>query len=221
MGGNSSSNASDTASAKSQAIGNAHPSSASKKSINKFIEKNQNNLTNIQVYPRILDSYSTIVSFNLFDVKSNPNNTNSKSRTSNNSNSINANNRNSKFDLNTNSLSNLSQLTIGSNNKPITNSININTNKLNNINSNINNSHHNHNSHSWHDESNSGWTSTSVMSDRSSVYSIDDGDFDREASRKVNNQLREIESILYEQNSTHSSILVECKEWLEKFPHIR
>lgn len=59
------------------------------------------------------------------------------------------------------------------------------------------------------------------MSDRSSVYSIDDGDFDREASRKVNNQLREIESILYEQNSTHSSNLVECKEWLEKFPHIR
>ena len=83
--------------------------------------------------------------------------------------------------------------------------------------SHINNSHLN-----WNEESNSGWTGTGVMSDRSSVYSIDDGDFDREASRKVNNQLREIESILYEQNSTHSSNQVtECNEWLEKFPHIR
>ena len=73
----------------------------------------------------------------------------------------------------------------------------------------------------WNEESNSGWTGTGVMSDRSSVYSIDDGDFDREASRKVNNQLRQIESILYEQNSTHSSNQLECMEWLEKFPHIR
>lgn len=73
----------------------------------------------------------------------------------------------------------------------------------------------------WNDESNSGWTGTGVMSDRSSVYSIDDGDFDREASRKVNNQLREIESILYERNSTHSSNQNEFNEWLEKFPHIR
>jgi len=74
----------------------------------------------------------------------------------------------------------------------------------------------------WNEESNSGWTGTGVMSDRSSVYSIDDGDFDREASRRVNNQLREIESILYEQNSGRSSTsMSECKEWLEKFPHIR
>ena len=73
----------------------------------------------------------------------------------------------------------------------------------------------------WHDESNAGWTSTGVMSDRSSVYSIDDGDFDKEASRKVNNQLREIESILYEQNASSSSNQNECKEWLEKFPHLR
>jgi hypothetical protein len=29
--------------------------------------------------------------------------------------------------------------------------------------------------HIWQDESNSGWTSTGVMSERSSVYSIDDG----------------------------------------------
>lgn len=74
----------------------------------------------------------------------------------------------------------------------------------------------------WNEESNSGWTGTGVMSDRSSVYSIDDGDFDREASRKVNNQLREIESILYEQNLPHkSNSITECNEWLEKFPHIR
>ena len=46
-------------------------------------------------------------------------------------------------------------------------------------------------------------------------------DFDREASKKVNNQLKEIESILYEKNSSHRPILVECKEWLEKFPHLR
>lgn len=74
---------------------------------------------------------------------------------------------------------------------------------------------------SWNEESNEGWTSTGVLSDRSSVYSIDDADFDREASKKVNNQLKEIESILYEKNSSHRPILVECKEWLEKFPHLR
>lgn len=76
-------------------------------------------------------------------------------------------------------------------------------------------------SKSWNEESNEGWTSTGVTSDRSSVYSIDDGDFDKEASRKVNNQLREIEAILYEQNSSKRPILNECKEWLEKFPHLR
>lgn len=71
------------------------------------------------------------------------------------------------------------------------------------------------------------WTSstTGVMSDRSSVYSIDDGgDFDREASHKVNKQLKEIEAILYEQiHSTvhHNNNLNECKEWLHKFPHLR
>lgn len=86
---------------------------------------------------------------------------------------------------------------------------------------NSNNNNVNSNNHHWHDESNSGWTSTGVMSDRSSVYSIDDGDFDREASRKVTNQLKEIESILYERNSSLTSNYTECKEWLEKFPHIR
>lgn len=79
----------------------------------------------------------------------------------------------------------------------------------------------NQNNSNWNDESHSGWTSTGVMSDRSSVYSIDDGDFDREASRKVGNQLKAIESVLYEQKSTDSLYLNECKEWLEKFPHLR
>jgi hypothetical protein len=32
----------------------------------------------------------------------------------------------------------------------------------------------NHHNNSWNEESNEGWTSTGVMSDRSSVYSIDD-----------------------------------------------
>ena len=41
---------------------------------------------------------------------------------------------------------------------------------------NLNGTNHSTNhTHHWHDESNSGWTSTGVMSDRSSVYSIDDG----------------------------------------------
>lgn len=77
------------------------------------------------------------------------------------------------------------------------------------------------NNPNWNDESHSGWTSTGVMSDRSSVYSIDDGDFDREASRKVGNQLKAIESVLYEQKSTDKPYSNECKEWLEKFPHLR
>jgi hypothetical protein len=80
------------------------------------------------------------------------------------------------------------------------------------------------------------------MSDSSTVYSIDDGvrglmcistlciifsqpcsvkkDFDREASKRVNNQLKEIESILYENNS-YRPVQIEYKEWLEKFPHLR
>ncbi len=128
--------------------------------------------------------------------------------------------------------------------------ITINNNNNNNVNIANNNQIINRNNNPfWNDESNSGWTGTGVMSDRSSVYSIDDGDFDREASRKVNNQLREIESILYEQsplnqlinskstnstsqfsnsnynnynnNNNNSSNQNECNEWLEKFPHIR
>jgi hypothetical protein len=75
------------------------------------------------------------------------------------------------------------------------------------------------------------WTAstTGVMSDRSSVYSIDDGgDFDREASHKVNKQLKEIEAILYEQVSQlnhhhyhNNNNLNEYKEWSHKFPHLR
>jgi hypothetical protein len=45
-------------------------------------------------------------------------------------------------------------------------------------------------------------------------------DFDREASKKVNNQLKEIEAILYENNS-YRPVQIEYKEWLEKFPHLR
>ena len=123
--------------------------------------------------------------------------------------------------LNTNSNLNINYNNNSNNN---INTINYNNNNNNNITSNSNSNQHASNSIRnpfWNDESNSGWTGTGVMSDRSSVYSIDDGDFDREASRKVNNQLREIESILYEQNSTHSSNQNECNEWLEKFPHIR
>jgi hypothetical protein len=45
-------------------------------------------------------------------------------------------------------------------------------------------------------------------------------DFDREASKKVNNQLKEIESILYENNS-YRPVQNEYREWLEKFPHLR
>lgn len=47
---------------------------------------------------------------------------------------------------------------------------------LKSMNNNVAGPNHNSNSHQlWHDESNSGWTGTGVMSDRSSVYSIDDG----------------------------------------------
>jgi hypothetical protein len=44
-----------------------------------------------------------------------------------------------------------------------------------NNNKNIQSTHNNNSQHMWHDESNSGWTGTGVMSDRSSDYSIDDG----------------------------------------------
>jgi hypothetical protein len=44
-----------------------------------------------------------------------------------------------------------------------------------NSNSNQNNQNNNNNNSMWNDESNSVWTGTGVMSDRSSVYSIDDG----------------------------------------------
>jgi len=176
----------------------------------------------------------------------NPNLTKSRNsfNRSNNNNSNAINNNNNKIEYhtaNSNILNNYSEIVqINSLTNPIrldanNESTNINSNFLNTTNSNTNNINNNNNNISnsnqhasnsvrnpfWNDESNSGWTGTGVMSDRSSVYSIDDGDFDREASRKVNNQLREIESILYEQNSTPSSNQNECNEWLEKFPHIR
>lgn len=155
----------------------------------------------------------------------------SRSRKNSNNTSTTGNNqiRHSKADYNTestlnftssassNSNSNTNQASDTNSNQtystlPNYNSAYINRSQLTNTNSTIN----------WNEESNSGWTGTGVMSDRSSVYSIDDGDFDREASQRVNNQLREIESILYEQNSAHSkNSITECNEWLEKFPHIR
>lgn len=188
----------------------AKSSGSAKKASIKLIEKTPANLANIQVYPiklnsnsEKLDSFSTIVSVNFIDVKS------STARNRANSNT----NRNSR--LIDNSFANDLQLTASTN---ILNFNNPNILQANTSQHNI----HNQTSHPWNDECNSGWTSTGVMSDRSSVYSIDDGDFDREASRKVGNQLRAIESVLYEQTSTDSSSYInECKEWLEKFPHLR
>lgn len=153
----------------------------------------------------------------------------SRSRKNSNNTSTNSNNqiRNSKADYNTESTLNFtsSASSNGNNNNNQASDTSSNqTYSTPNYNSGyINRSHTNTNSTiNWNEESNSGWTGTGVMSDRSSVYSIDDGDFDREASRRVNNQLREIESILYEQNSAHSkNSITECNEWLEKFPHIR
>lgn len=173
-------------------------SNTTKKSSLKLLEKSTTSLTNIQVYPiklnsntEKLDPFGTIVSVNFIDVKS------STARNPTNLNSI----RKDKIIDNS-----------------FTNEQNLNSQIQMLNSSNTNNIVHNP---IWNDESNSGWTSTGVMSDRSSVYSIDDGDFDREASRKVGNQLKAIESVLYEQTSTDSLYLNECKEWLEKFPHLR
>ncbi|CAF0993089.1 unnamed protein product [Brachionus calyciflorus] len=169
-------------------------SNSAKKTL-KLIEKSSTNLNNIQVYPIKLntnsDPLSTIVSVNFIDVKSS---------TARNSSDIKSTQNNQIFDnnLTSDSESKLLMSHAASNNNNL-----IKNNPL------------------WNDESNSGWKSTGEMSDRSSVYSIDDGDFDREASRKVGNQLKVIESVLYEQIPTDSLYLNECKEWLEKFPHLR
>jgi hypothetical protein len=227
--------------------------SATKKSL-KLIEKSSGTGTsaNFQVLrfnPN--NEFGTLVS--VIDV--NPNITKTRTTSFNTNN-----NRNNKIENNNNNFSEMIQLnaTILNTNSMYKEqkTLNTNLNSIINIQSQItiNNNNNNNqiinrnNNPFWNDESNSGWTGTGVMSDRSSVYSIDDGDFDREASRKVNNQLREIESILYEQsplnqlinskstnstspfsnsnynnsnNNNNSSNQNECNEWLEKFPHIR
>jgi hypothetical protein len=192
--------------------------------------------SSFQVYPiRInsstnekMDSVSTLVSLNFIDVKSstarsigssNSANNSPRNIVNNNNNNINNNKRLNNFKMNSNQTKKDFDFEI---NKPKTIASNINLNQQNIINN--QQQHQQSQLVNWNDESNSGWTSTGVMSDRSSIYSIDDGDFDKEASRQVNKQLKEIESILYEQNETmtpKSASLIECKEWLEKFPHIR
>ena len=132
----------------------------SKKSL-KLIDKSQ--ATNFQLYPiRLntttdkLDSIGTLVSVNyIYNNSSNVSNSSRLQRTDTNS------------QINIFSSSNNS----GKN----SNVSNLNTSRNYNggvtVNANGNVQHH------WNDESNSGWTGTGVMSDRSSVYSIDDGVF--------------------------------------------
>ena len=126
---------------------NTNTNDIAKKSL-KIIEKNQANLTNFQLYPIRLNANNEKFDSigTLVSVNYIMSNTNSN---------------NSKIQLNDNG-----QISFYKN--PNSNSYNIN---------NISRSYTGNsvNVNQWNDESNSGWTGTGVMSDRSSVYSIDDG----------------------------------------------
>jgi hypothetical protein len=140
-----------------------------KKSL-KLIDKNQASLTNFQLYPIRLNSNNdkldsstigALVSVNyIYDMKSN-NSSSSKLQL----------NDNGHINIYNSSLHNKNYNSISNNNSYNNSNINSNSNSLNYSVNRNNVSNH------WHDESNSGWTGTGVMSDRSSVYSIDDGVF--------------------------------------------
>ncbi|KAJ8022755.1 hypothetical protein HOLleu_37742 [Holothuria leucospilota] len=71
--------------------------------------------------------------------------------------------------------------------------------------------------------SNSGWT-TGNSTERSSLFSWADDEFDQQAARTVRRMFEEIDSMLYEVMkpvSASTTLQSECKDWKNSFPHLR
>jgi hypothetical protein len=128
-----------------------------------LIENEKQNTTRINSTNEKLNSFENLVTVNLINLKPDKNN----SKSNNNSN-----------------ISNKTQNTINSNEIIINNNVNASYSAVTGQNkledtaffSKLSKKDASDSSiHIWQDESNSGWTSTGVMSERSSVYSIDDG----------------------------------------------
>ncbi|XP_071830185.1 protein FAM149B1-like isoform X2 [Apostichopus japonicus] len=71
--------------------------------------------------------------------------------------------------------------------------------------------------------SNSGWT-TGNSTERSSLFSWADDEFDQQAARTVRRMFEEIDSMLYEVAkpiNAGSTLQNECKDWKNSFPHLR
>lgn len=63
---------------------------------------------------------------------------------------------------------------------------------------------------------------TGNTTERSSLYSWGDDEFDHQASRVVKEMFHAIEKMLFESVLSGSSLLQhECREWMEAFPHLR
>ena len=159
------------------------------------------NVTNIQLYPMKMNENlgaAIVASVNFIDSRSSKISSNNKAKHHNNSShlessSLNFDPNNQTSSRSNNSGSNLAPNTIvntsfnhnsqhpfnllnqqASLNRALNNNMHNNNNNAS-TNRTVNNQNNTSSHHIWHDESNSGWTGTGVMSDRSSVYSIDDG----------------------------------------------
>ncbi|NWR93485.1 F149A protein, partial [Furnarius figulus] len=64
---------------------------------------------------------------------------------------------------------------------------------------------------------------TDVSTERSSVYSWRDDEFDKANTQRVHQLFREIDEMLFEGRVTcqTQSLQVECADWVERFPHLR
>ncbi|XP_071503465.1 protein FAM149B1-like [Diadema antillarum] len=71
--------------------------------------------------------------------------------------------------------------------------------------------------------SNNGWT-TGNSTERSSLFSWGDDEFDKQSAKRVQRMFEEIDSMLYEgqkSSSSSSQLHNECKVWKSRFPHLR
>ncbi|XP_077868164.1 protein FAM149B1-like [Saccoglossus kowalevskii] len=76
--------------------------------------------------------------------------------------------------------------------------------------------------HSWLSASNE-WTAGN-STDRRSLFSWADDEFDRRAARTVRQMFEEIDRMLFEAHSTQGvsqQLIQECKDWNTRFPHLR
>ncbi|NXG87165.1 F149A protein, partial [Stercorarius parasiticus] len=77
-------------------------------------------------------------------------------------------------------------------------------------------------------ELNNSWTginsyTTGLSTERSSVYSWRDDEFDKANTQRVHQLFREIDEMLFEGKVTSQtqSLQAECADWAERFPHLR